>query len=563
MKMKIMKLKIGSRDPLALTKSCSLLFALFTATTATAEMSLHLEKTADKVVVTWPSTLDPWVRVDFSPIHQGGWKACPEEVADDGVTRKMTLAPNGSAQFFRLFDPLAAITVGRGGGLYDAFWTTTGVVAPTNNHPLWASRPDLISDKSKGSTTWRCKECHGFDYQGVNGQYATGTHRTGIRGIFGTTKTDAELADLIKNNHSYGTVISDAEIDNLVQFIRQGQVNTTRYIDTNGVAKGDVVRGKALYLMGIGVNPGCAACHATDGLGKPPDFPTFADFPGFKSHKDVWEFQHKVRFGAKGKTPTPMAGTLSGGDSFQDVADVVAYCQTLPQTITATVARGGALYDKWWEVTIGSGSAGPTNNHPLWASRPDLTSNTRSGSATWRCTECHGFDYRGVAGAYATGNHRTGIRGINGTTKSASELTELLTNHHSYGTVLSAVEIQSLVLFVLQGQIDTTAILNGTVFQGNVARGHALYDSGIGSNLSCTACHGAAGLAIPPGYSTFIDYPGLKSTTNPWENQHKLRFGHPGSAMPGSVDSGGTLQDMVDVAAYCQTLPVAPPPPVP
>ena len=50
--------------------------------------------------------------------------------------------------------------------------------------------------------------------------------------------------------------------------------------------------------------------------------------------------------------------------------------------------RGGALYDKWWVVS--EGAEAPTGNHPLRATRPDATSNPRTGSTTWRCKERHG-----------------------------------------------------------------------------------------------------------------------------------------------------------------------------
>ncbi len=41
---------------------------------------------------------------------------------------------------------------------------------------------------------------------------------------------------------------------------------------------------------------------------------------------------------------------------------------------------------------------------------------------------------------------------------------------------------------------------------------------------------------------------------NPWETLHKIRFGHPGTAMPSSVKSGWSTQDAVDVLGYSQTL---------
>ena len=46
----------------------------------------------------------------------------------------------------------------------------------------------------------------------------------------------------------------------------------------------------------------------------------------------------------------------------------------------------------------------PSGDHPMWARRPDAEANSRSGADTWRCKECHGWDYKGKDGAYAKGS---------------------------------------------------------------------------------------------------------------------------------------------------------------
>jgi len=63
------------------------------------------------------------------------------------------------------------------------------------------------------------------------------------------------------------------------------------------------------------------------------------------------------------------------------------------------VSRGGQLYDEWWKVT---GAEAPTSSHPVWATQ---STNTRTGEDTWRCKECHGWDYLGAEGAYGSGSH--------------------------------------------------------------------------------------------------------------------------------------------------------------
>jgi thiosulfate dehydrogenase len=145
---------------------------------------------------------------------------------------------------------------------------------------------------------------------------------------------------------------------------------------------------------------------------------------------------------------------------------------------TGNATTGQTLYDKFWAVS-GVTASEPTTDHALWALRPDTSSNTRTGSDTWRCKECHGWDYKGVLGAYATGSHRTGIAGIFGTTKTAQEVFDLIKTNHSYGTAgLSDADIWDLAKFVLQGQIDTDTIINSSgAFTGNATTGQTLYDN--------------------------------------------------------------------------------------
>ena len=443
--------------------------------------------------------------------------------------------------------------------MYDKWWVVAGADKPTTDNPLWATRPDTTSNTRSGADTWRCKECHGWDYKGVNGAYAGGSHRTGIVGIIATAKTAQELFDLIKTDHAYGTAgLSDEYIWDLVEFVFAGLIDTDTILDADGAFTGDSTRGQSLFETGIGANIACTTCHGGDGLAPPPGAPVEYDaYVGMLSNENPWEFQHKVQFGHPG---TAMPSSFAGSGTTLDVADLGTYSQTLPQDAAVLpVARGGAMYDKWWAVT---GAASPTTNHPLWAARPDTTSNTRSGADTWRCKECHGWDYKGANGAYAGGSHRTGIAGIIDTTKTAQELFDLIKTDHAYGAVgLSDEDIRDLVEFVSVGLIDTDAIMDaGGAFTGNADAGQTLYDAGIGVNVGCGVCHGSDGLVPPPGHPDFDAYVGMLSNENPWEFQHKVQFGHPGTTMPGSFAGGGTTLDVANLGTYAQTLPQEPAP---
>ena len=48
---------------------------------------------------------------------------------------------------------------------------------------------------------------------------------------------------------------------------------------------------------------------------------------------------------------------------------------------------------------------------------------------------------------------------------------------------------------------------------------------------------------------------GTLANDNPWETLHKIRFGHPGTPMPRTLELGWSTQDAVDVLGYTQTLP--------
>lgn len=226
--------------------------------------------------------------------------------------------------------------------------------------------------------------------------------------------------------------------------------------------------------------------------------------------------------------------------------------------LNADVERGGALYDNWWVV---AGAIEPTEDHPLWASRPDMLSNTRTGSDTWRCKECHGWDYKGVNGAYATGSHRTGFFGIQGASdvtlrsKAVQDLFDILKTNHSLGSMtdLTDADIWDLVKFVAEGQLNSDDIIDPMrAFIGTVATGQTIYDA------NCAVCHGADGLSIPPGGAMgFDDFVGALSNANPEEFQHKVSFGQPGTAMP-LLANELTVTEIGNLGAYAQTLPITP-----
>ena len=78
------------------------------------------------------------------------------------------------------------------------------------------------------------------------------------------------------------------------------------------------------------------------------------------------------------------------------------------EEIVSNIARGGMLYDRWYEVVE---HAKPEQSHPAY---PKDKKYAEKPGSNWRCKECHGWDYRGKDGAYSSGKHATGIIGMQG-----------------------------------------------------------------------------------------------------------------------------------------------------
>ncbi|HSG80989.1 MAG TPA: cytochrome c, partial [Gemmatimonadota bacterium] len=220
---------------------------------------------------------------------------------------------------------------------------------------------------------------------------------------------------------------------------------------------------------------------------------------------------------------------------------------------SADIVAGGKLYDKWWVVNNGTE---PTSNFdPIWASQ---TTNTRTGGDTWRCKECHGWDYLGDQGRYSSGSHFTGFAGV-WTARTQDrvlifEAIKDMAGDHDLSGVLSDTDVLNLTKFIVDGLVDMRTYINYSTGDatGTATAGQTLFDA------NCTACHGSDGDAVDldhGGTEPGIQGVGWISRDNPQETLHKIRWGHPGTAMPSMVDEGLTDAQSGDILAYAQTLP--------
>lgn len=207
------------------------------------------------------------------------------------------------------------------------------------------------------------------------------------------------------------------------------------------------------------------------------------------------------------------------------------------QETDSAIARGGRLYDKYFGENK---AAKPTADHPSY-----IKDGKYGKDSSWRCKECHGWDYKGKDGAYAKGGHFTGIKGINGAAgKDPAMIAALLRDKtHGYTEAqLSAKDASDLALFVSRGQGSLARYLDASNKPtGNGAKGEAYY------NTLCAGCHGVDGKKVKDG-------PALGSVAdNGAEMMHKLLNGQPGEAMPAlrALDH----QIAADIAVHLTKLP--------
>ena len=215
----------------------------------------------------------------------------------------------------------------RGGRMYDKFWAETGLPAPSGTHPLY---PPI--GQQTGSATFRCKECHGWDYRGASGAYGSGSHFTGVAGVFGSTLTAAEMFDLIKldavpNGHGYQNHgLNDGDVDDLVAFLQTRVIDTNTYIDPANRFIGTAFPiGEANYTSG-----GCISCHGPDGTNINFGTPSDPEWIGTIAHHNPQELHHKIRFGQPGSF---MPSWLRDGGSDQGAADIGQYVQTSASSV--------------------------------------------------------------------------------------------------------------------------------------------------------------------------------------------------------------------------------------
>jgi mono/diheme cytochrome c family protein len=228
--------------------------------------------------------------------------------------------------------------------------------------------------------------------------------------------------------------------------------------------------------------------------------------------------------------------------------------ETPPAPSPEVLIPGAILYDRWYAAV---GKEAPAGNMPIWSRQ---TTNSRSGPDTWRCVECHGWDYKGVEGAYASGSHETGFPNVR---KLVADLSvdEIVAHlhgskdpSHDFSKYMDDATLNKVAQFLKYGLIDDDQYIDDIslkVKNANIDHGRQLY------NQTCAACHGADGMQIVFHTEGVNEYLGSVANRDPWRFLHRTRFGVAGADMPVGAKLGWTAEDGRDVLAYVQTLPVS------
>lgn len=215
--------------------------------------------------------------------------------------------------------PSEAWTIMSAGRLYDNWYSSLDKDKPKATHPAWPAS----NTKKKGAVTWRCKSCHGWDFRGKDGKYASGSYKTGITGIRGMVGAKpAEVVAILRDKtHGYTTdMIPDDAAMRLGFFVSKGQYKITKWVSDDGVVKGKPEKGKAVFQTV------CAACHGFDGKSLNWGDDKEPGYVGTEANANPWEVMAKIRHGHPGVEMVGLAAF-----PMKTAADVLAYTKTLPE----------------------------------------------------------------------------------------------------------------------------------------------------------------------------------------------------------------------------------------
>lgn len=402
-------------------------------------------------------------------------------------------------------------SIARGARLYEYWAHEAKERDPVVPNPAFTTKQIRVD----AADTWRCVECHGWDYKGDHGF-------VGIRESAGVDPANI-VALLKKKPHQFEEMMRDDDLSDLASFVSRGQVDMAPLIDSARRLKTGASAWENIFATT------CANCHGLDG-GRQRGIPQL----GETARKTPAKVLHVVLNGHAGGNMPALRAFGSGM-----ATGMLAYVQTLPsQNLAASIANGGRLYDDWQGATGNKQAL----SHPSYPPKAYFASVP---SMTWRCKECHGADYKGSQGQYAKGIHATGIKGIRAMAGvDPDQIMNVLRNRtHLFGAVLKYRDLQDLANFVSKGQVDMDAVIDGQtrLSRGDAKRGEAFYQT------ICIGCHGREGRYVAKRFL------GNRARLDPWESLHSMLNGHPDDNMPALRELDQKV--ISDILSYVQSMP--------
>lgn len=406
-------------------------------------------------------------------------------------------------------------SVARGGRLYNDWMVEIDDNPPEKRNPNYLGAAQTIEEIAH---SWRCVTCHGWDYSGTK-------TIAGIKGKSGASPKS--IIEVLKDKtHSYQDYLDGDDLLDLARFISVGLVDMDKMIErATGKAKAQGLNQRPFF------ETVCAMCHGAEGQSLP------GVSLGRFANQEPYLTLHSIFNGHPGAVMPSLR-------AFDDnkLVELLAYMQTLPENASlVSIVRGGRLYDNWF---LESRHQAPVGIHPAF---PRQIKTEVKAKQTWLCRECHGWDYKGKNGQYASGRHFTGIGGI-ATKKGASvkEIIKILKDDtHEYASLLSMNDLLDLANFVREGQVDMTDFIDGKTQKAKSDfKQHTTFYPTL-----CGNCHGERGRAIRT-----MPALGRVANDDPWKALHKILNGHPAEEMPAwrSLDK----ETILDLLGYIQTLPI-------
>jgi mono/diheme cytochrome c family protein len=182
---------------------------------------------------------------------------------------------------------------------------------------------------------------------------------------------------------------------------------------------------------------------------------------------------------------------------------------------------GAQLYDDWPRALR---LAGPFQRHPLWSG----STNVRP-QETWRCVNCHGWDFlgsAGVGGDLGVVDGVPGLRHLVGVGRNDIRAMIRADSHGYSSAPLNPEALSYLAGFLAKGQTATVELVGRARTLGvDRAAGGERYAS------VCQICHGANGDALNLGTERAPETLSTLARRLPWRFLHTVRFGH-GGIMP-------------------------------